>query len=205
MHRIEALIYKFLRDVKNGPYKIPDELYQKFGRETQLALKAQFEREPRDFRLYMSSIGKPLCVLKFEKLGVQGESQDNVIRNVYGEIAEDIVLFLLHASGVPVIAEQERLEYTINGHTLSGRLDVVIQFPDEEAEVWDIKSASAWAFKNKFTDFEQLATGDVFGYVSQLFLYAEARRCKAGGFIAFDKSTGEVRVVEVPQIGRAHV
>jgi hypothetical protein len=202
MHQIEAKIYNFLHN-RLKDYKILEHLLAKFGEESKAALKAQFEREPRDFRLSMSMIGRPICILQWEQSGIQGESTDNAIRFLYGELCEDIVIFLLHASGIPIISEQEEVELDIDGYTLKGRLDIVTNIDGIE-EVWDIKSASAWAFKNKFTNFEQLVEGDSFGYISQLFLYAEARGCKPGGFIVFDKSSGEINVLKIPEEQREY-
>ena len=68
-------------------------------------------------------------------------------------------------------------------------------------KVWDIKSASDYAYKSKFTGYEGyegIKKDDPFGYVMQGFLYSEAVGMPFGGWIVVNKSSGEVAVVEVP-------
>ena len=55
---------------------------------------------------------------------------------------------------------------------------VYLRVGDESGveKVWDIKSASDWAFKNKFTNYggyEKIKEDDPFGYLMQGFLYSE--------------------------------
>lgn len=206
MHIIEQKIYAFLEKVKKGNYIIPEKLLNNFGKETKEALRSVFERDPKDFRLSMGNVGRPLCQLQFEASGVQGEDSNNVIRNVYGNLVEDLLIFLLSASGITIISEQERVSLCIGGIDLNGILDVVLDLDDNTYSIWDIKSASAWAFKNKFDNFAALLKDDPYGYAVQLALYTEAkqqskdvRNYRIGGFIAFDKSSGEIKVVECPK------
>jgi hypothetical protein len=167
----------------------------------------------------MSNLGRPLCQLECEQAGIKGQSWDNntLTRNTFGDICEDILMFILHASGVPIVSEQEQVSLDIAGQKIQGTLDVVIDFGvlidgGEIAKkillpaprVWDIKSASDWAFKNKFTlSFDKFLEEDTFGYVDQLFLYGEARGCKVGGFIVQNKSTGEVAIIAFPEEQRS--
>ena len=68
-------------------------------------------------------------------------------------------------------------------------------------KVWDIKSASEWAYKYKFTGaggYEAIKRDDPFGYAMQGFLYAEAVGLPFGGWIVVNKSSGEIAVVDVP-------
>ncbi len=198
MHIIQLKIHKFLQDIQSKPYSISPELLTKFGEETKSALKKQFERTPREFKISMSNAGKPLCTLEYEKEGLKDSS--NVIRNLYGDLAEDIVLFLLHASGIKVVSELQRVSIELDGIQVNGEYDVVLDLGDGP-KVWDIKSASEWAFKNKFTDvnFEEFVRDDYFGYVTQLMLYSEGLGIPAGGWIVFDKSSGEIGIVAFPE------
>jgi hypothetical protein len=198
MHLIQLKIHKFLQDIQSKPYSIPEDLLVKFGNETRLALKKQFEREPRPFKISMSNAGKPLCMLQYEQQGLKDNM--NIIRNLYGDIVEDIVLFLLHASGINVISELQRVSLVYDGIQINGEYDVVLDLGDG-LKVWDIKSASEWTFKNKFTDvnFDKFVEEDYFGYVTQLMLYSEGLGIPAGGWIITNKSDGELAIVEVPQ------
>jgi hypothetical protein len=199
MHIIELLIHQFLQEVNKGGWKAPTSLLERFGESTVNNLKRQFEREPNKFTIRGSNIGRPTCQLLLEQAGVKGSSETNAIRNLYGDMVESLLMFVLYASGVPIIAEQELVSLELAGAKISGTLDIVIDFGDDP-RVWDIKSASDWSFKNKFNvSFEKFIEQDYFGYADQLFFYSTARGCKAGGWIVQNKSTGEIRVIEAPE------
>ena len=212
MHKIQLYIYKFLEEVKKGGYKIPRELLKKFSEGAQEALVKQFEHDPRNFKLSMSNIGRPICQLQFESLGYKNNIDP--IRNIYGYMVEELLMFLIKASGLKVVSEQERVSLTINDATINGVLDLILDLDDGYHTVWDIKSASNWAFKNKFLidgSFNKLLYEDPYGYGIQLLLYTMAKGLelsgkqandkpiRAGGFIAFDKSSGEIGITEVPR------
>lgn len=199
MHWLELKVTSFLQKVQRNPYVVPQELLEKFGQETTLALVKQFQREQRDFNLYPSNVGKPLCVLQMDKQ--YGSGQGDITRNLIGELVEDIVLFLLHASGVKVVAEQAPIKYKVGDKELSGRLDVVVENPrTKEKEVYDIKSASDYSFRTKKEQsFKDIMENDVFGYVHQLFIYSDAYGCNPGGFIFCNKSDGSMFVLSVPR------
>lgn len=195
-------------------------MLNKFSKNTQDNLKRIFECKPREFKLSMSNIGKPLCQLEFEVLGYDKGSDP--VRGSYGYLVEELLMFLIHASGLKVISEQERVSIEIAGQEINGVLDLVLDLDDGYYTVWDIKSSSSWAFKNKFMAFDKLLEEDTFGYVTQLCLYTIAKQLqyykllqsvsmdsktnlkkgnldkpiKIGGFCAFDKSSGEIRVIE---------
>lgn len=197
MHPIELLVFSFLQEVNRGTYKVPLPLLEKFGESAVAHLKRQFEREPSKFTIRASNIGRPICQLLLEQEGIEGIQDANVIRNTYGDLVEDLLMFVLHAAGVPIVSEQELVSLELAGVQIQGTLDLVIDFGNDP-RVWDIKSASDWSFKNKVT-FDDFLKQDTFGYVDQLFLYSAARGCKAGGWIVKNKSDGQIRVVEAPE------
>lgn len=209
MHIIELMLHRFSQGVARGTYKVPQPLLAKFSESTAAHLKRQFEREPKDFTLRMSNLGKPLCQLQCEQAGIKGISWDNnsLTRNTFGDICEDVLMFMLHAAGVPIVSEQEPVELMIAGQRIKGTLDLVIDLSKlndygcaADPRVWDIKSASDWTFKNKFTlPFDRFIEEDTFGNISQLFLYAAAKGIKVGGLIIQNKSTGEIKIFEVPE------
>ena len=68
--------------------------------------------------------------------------------------------------------------------------------------IYDIKSASPYAFEHKFGDeggFNSIVEDDSFGYLSQGYLYSESENKKFGGWIVINKSTGEWLVTETPK------
>jgi hypothetical protein len=198
MHLIEIYLHKFLEQIKSGAYKVSEEELTSFSEEAKKALKRQFERDQGVFSIRMSNIGRPLCSLQYEQAGYNSGNSIEPMRALLGDLTEDIVLFMLRAAKVPIVAEQELVTLNIGDIKLSGTLDLIIDF--NEPKIWDIKSASGWSFQNKFKEsFDFIFRSDNFGYCEQLFLYAEAKGIKAGGFIVFDKSSGEIVIVAVPE------
>ena len=198
MNSIELALTKYLSDVKRGIVKVPQHLYDKFGKETSEALRKQFERTDQKFTLRMSNIGKALCQLQMEKL--HGQSGIDPIRGLLGDIVEDLVLFLLHASPeIEVVTELKSCTLKLKDVDLRGTLDVILKINNED-KVYDIKSCSEFAFKKYLNaSFEDFISNDVFGYVDQLFGYSVAANVKPGGWILVNKSSGEMKVINVPE------
>ena len=86
--------------------------------------------------------------------------------------------------------DSETVSLDIGEHTINGTYDLTI-----DGAVDDVKSASDWSYKNKFTSFESLRDGDAFGYVGQLAGYARAtdKNLVAGGLSI--KPTGNFKYV----------
>ena len=177
---------------------ISDKLIEEFGEACKTAIKKQFtDKRPNKFRVRASNVGRPLCQLQMEKTGAKGESQpyNAKMRNLFGDLIEATAVLVLKSSGVEVTNEQKSVRYDVsNGTHIDGTFDVEI-----DNKIWDIKSASPFAFDHKFKNgFNALTKGDTFGYVEQGYVYAEAEKKKFGGWIAINKSTGEWSVVETP-------
>lgn len=226
MHLIELKIHKFLQEANKGSYKIPQELLEKFSKSTGEHLKRQFERDnnvisikqqcetqqsyceyPKcdgcgftdkpKFTLRMSNLGRPLCTLQMEKQ--YGTKGTEIQRFLFGDIVEDITLFLLHASEINVIAEQKPATLMVGKEIIKGTLDVILDL-GEGPEVYDIKSASDYSFKTKLNQsFEEFVETDTFGYLNQLLSYAIAENIPAGGFIFVNKSSGDIKVISIPK------
>jgi len=104
----------------------------------------------------------------------------------------------LKSAGVKIEDEQKKVNYKFNGSKIEGQLDVKI-----DSKVWDIKSASPFAFTKKFGElggFEEIAKEDAFGYIPQGYLYSESEKTDFGGWIVINKSTGEWIVCETPLV-----
>ena len=94
----------------------------------------------------MSGLGRPMCQQWHDKNGSPKEIQYNsIMRFLFGDIIEAIAMVVLKSSGVNVESEQEKVKLGLDVCELSGTLDVVI-----DGKVWDIKSASPYAFSKKF-------------------------------------------------------
>ena len=183
---------------------ISDKLIEEFGEACKTAIKKQFtDKRPNKFKLRASNVGRPLCQLQMEKNGAKGESQpySAKMRNLFGDLIEAAAVLVLKSSGVEVTNEQKSVRYDVsNGTHIDGTFDVEI-----DNKIWDIKSASPFAFDHKFKNgFNALTKGDTFGYVEQGYVYAEAEKKKFGGWIAINKSTGEWAVTETPLADDEH-
>ena len=144
----------------------------------------------------MSSIGKPLCQLQMEKSGAEPEtpSYQSKMKFIFGDLIEALAITILKSSGVKIDEFQKKVSHKFGKDKINGTYDAKIL-----GKVWDIKSASPYSFKYKFAEgFDAILKDDIFGYVSQGYLYSKAEDVDFGGWIAIDKSSGEWAVVETP-------
>lgn len=198
-------IKHFLVQAEKSPVPLSEELIEQFGEDCKKAIRKQFkEKRDTSFRVRMSGIGKPLCQLQMEKSGAKREEMpyNSKLRFLFGDMIEAITMLLLKASGTTVDSEQKQVskpsKYFETG--LTGTYDVEI-----DNKIYDIKSASDWSFKNKFSmGFDAVVDKDVFGYKSQGYLYADAENKKFGGWIVINKSTGEMCIVSPPKNDAEH-
>lgn len=139
--------------------------------------------------LRMSSIGQPCA----RKLWYEVNNPDKAepshpslyIKFLFGDIIEQLVLFLAKTAGHTLTHEQEELIVDgVPGHT-DGKLD---------GTVIDVKSASGYGFKKFQSGIKK--SDDAFGYLHQLGLYnyALGNGGNPAAFVALDKSTGEIAV-----------
>tara|TARA_R100001510_G_C7632166_1_gene190832 strand:+ start:540 stop:1418 length:879 start_codon:yes stop_codon:yes gene_type:complete len=173
-----------------------DDLIEAFGEDCKAAIRKQFSRNS-DYRIRMSGIGRPLCQQQLEK---QGHKQDvaynDVVRFLMGDLVEAAAVLIMKAAGINVEQEQSQCSLELDGQTVNGTLDVII-----DDKVWDIKSTSPWSFENKFSGrggYDSIKEDDPFGYIMQGFLYSESKGLPFGGWIAINKSSGEWDFVEAP-------
>lgn len=158
-------------------------------------LEKQLKREVREFRLRASNIGRPLCQLQLEAVGTPKEVTDynHILRMMIGDATEAVVTLIIKASGANITGQKGRAEYRV------GDTDTVIVGENDieiDGKVYDIKSASGYSFNNKWqAGWDGLFEYDTFGYVEQLYIYAGGDPNKMGGWIVFDKSSGEIKVV----------
>lgn len=141
--------------------------------------------------LRMSSIGQPCARKLWYEVNTPDRAEPShpslYIKFLYGDILEQLVIFLAKVSGHKVTDEQTELTVDgVPGHT-DGKID---------GTVIDVKSASGYGFK-KFQEGIK-RDGDAFGYLNQLGLYnySIGNGDSSAAFVAFDKSTGEIAVDE---------
>jgi len=187
----------FLTEANKASVPISSTIINEFGEACKAAFKKQFteERETK-FKPRMSSIGKPLCQLQMEKSGAVAEtpSYQSKMKFIFGDLVEALAVAILKSSGIKIDDFQKKVSHTFDKDKINGTYDAKIL-----GKVWDIKSASPYSFKYKFSEgFDAILKDDIFGYVSQGYLYSEAEGVDFGGWIAIDKSSGEWAVVETP-------
>ena len=178
---------------------MPSSLISEFKEACGDALEKQFSREPRKHKLRLSALGKPLCQQQSEKLGIEQEfSYNAIMRFLLGDLVEATLIAVMKAAGIEIQEEQQKTKINLDDTDINGTLDVII-----DDKVYDIKSASPYAFQNKFGKFggySKVKEDDPFGYVVQGYAYAQGVDKPFGGWIVVDKSSGEVTVCEAPDI-----
>jgi hypothetical protein len=112
-----------------------------------------------------------------------------------------MLMCIMREAGIDIVDFQKEVELEIAGHKIRGTLDVIIRDESGVEKVWDIKSASDWAFKHKFGfgGYDSIKEDDPFGYVMQGYLYATAMNMPFGGWIVINKSGGQIAVVDAPE------
>jgi len=110
------------------------------------------------------------------------------IKFLYGDVLEELLLFLAKEAGHTVTGQQDEVE--ING--VIGHRDAVV-----DGRVVDVKSASSYSFK-KFQD-NGLRSDDPFGYLTQLGTYLAASKhdnsvteTDVASFLVIDKQLGKI-------------
>ena len=59
----------------------------------------------------------------------------------------------MEQADVEIVDKQKAVKLDIGGHTVTGTLDLILRDEMGVEKVWDVKSASEWAFKFKYTGF----------------------------------------------------
>lgn len=201
MHPILLKVQTYLTKVANGTAEpIDKQLLFAFHKSNDANLARTFAKRPDEFRLRMSNVGRPLCQLQMEKAGIRAQEAPyySKFRDTYGDLTESLAVLVLKAAGVKVVEEQLQVTLEVAKQKINGTLDLIIEEEAIGRGVWDVKSASGWAFNHKFIDFPSVAKDDVFGYLGQGYGYAEAVGLPFRGWIVVNKENGEWNVVPVP-------
>ena len=191
------LVKNYLTEASKGEAKLSPKLVKEFEKACGEALRRQFNPQNKKWRMRMSGLGKPLCQQQLDKKELPKDLEYNaVMRFLIGDLVEASAIFIMKASGIDVEHTQKEVSTDIGGENINGTLDVKI-----DNKVWDIKSASPYAFTNKFGNYggyNKLKDDDPFGYLVQGYGYAKADNSPFGGWIAINKSTGEWAICEAP-------
>jgi hypothetical protein len=195
-NEIETRLHMTLDALSNqtGDVKIDEAWIDQAAEEFRASLKKQLLPEERTFKLRASNIGRPLCQLQNEANGLAKEPMDynHIVRMLHGDAIEAIVNLLIKAAGINVTGSKTQVEFDVNGTIIKGEDDIEI-----DGKVYDVKSSSPYAFSHKWSEgWNEVYHQDTFGYVAQLYIYAEGDPKRMGGWIVCDKSSGEIKVVD---------
>ena len=193
---IQAAVQGVMEKVSNGePVEVSENIRKEFIDDMTAAFDKQFGRDAEEpFRLRMSNIGRHPCQLQMAKLGTKPvrKPYNHIMRMLIGDAVEAYLMAFLKLANADITGGKDQVELSIADTVIKGESDV-----DLEGKVYDIKSASPWAYNNKWKKgFDALKESDDFGYIGQLYGYAEGQKKPMGGWIVCDKSSGEITVVE---------
>lgn len=141
-------------------------------------------------KIRMSKLGIPNRKLWYEHhTPLPRAVSSNALKFVYGDIIEQLIIFLAKESGHTVEDEQKEVEIDgVLGHQ-DGKIDSV---------TIDVKSASSYAFR-KFSE-RTLFQDDPFGYVAQLSAYSHANDAEKSAFIGVNKENGELCILPLEKV-----
>lgn len=190
---VEDIYGLFSSDVK-----IEEDEAQRFGHNLAGIIVRRINEERKKQTLRMSNLGAP-CDLKLwydinaHELGEELDPSTRM-KFLFGDILEELMLFLAVKAGHTVEGEQEYLEY----EGVPGHRDAII----DGVQV-DCKSASSFAYK-KFKE-HRIEEDDPFGYIDQQNLYLEAAKDDPRitdkenfAFFVIDKAQGHLCVDKYP-------
>jgi hypothetical protein len=175
---------------------------EEFVESAQLFVKKQFVSREQTDKIRMSGLGRPLCQ---QQLSLSGEKEDmeytTFMRFIFGDMIESLVVLIMRAADINIIELQKQVELDLGDDiVIRGTLDAILD-DGTGPKVWDIKSASDFAFNHKFGNFggyEAIKKEDTFGYLMQGYLYSTAVDLPFGGWIVVNKNSGEWVVCHAP-------
>lgn len=192
MKTIDTLVDDINNFIDN-PTELTDEIIDAFGKRIANLIRDRLgstERATPSLRL--SNLGTPCSRKLYYSINSpdQGEPLPPAakLKFLYGDILEELLLFLAEAAGHTVEGRQDKLE--VNG--VVGHRDCVI-----DGRLVDVKSASTFSFK-KFES-NGLRSDDPFGYLTQLGSYLAAssddpivKEKDVASFLVIDKTLGHI-------------
>ena len=193
-HPVELIVHNYFTKVLDGSTGMSNETKNKIVKHVEQAIDKQFDdKNNRKFRLRASNIGRATCQLWFmknkpEKAVARGTNF--LLRMLIGDITEAVFKGVLTEAGVNY-GEPEKVQVDIAGETISGEYDLIV-----DNKVDDIKSASPWSYRNKWTGGDNVEKNDSFGYIGQLAIYAKGKGVEAGGWWVINHSSGEFKYVK---------
>lgn len=196
MHPIETSVYEYLSNVIDQKQELDEQLVHEFGERCKDSLRKKVtDLKEQSFRLRMSNVGRPLRQLMLEKLlGRSKPSPSFILKMLLGSMYEALFLLLLKGSGAGLQDYDQAVSLNLAGMKLEGTYDIKIN-----GKIYDVKTASEYAYKSKFNSWKDVLGSDDFGYGAQGFAYGLADGVPFGGWLVINKSTGDFKVIELPE------
>lgn len=157
---------------------------QGFGQRLAGRISSELVKTKEPPRLRLSSIGVPCARQLWYKQNIELNEDyppEVLIKFLYGNILEELVIWLAREAGHIVTDEQK--EVSLGG--VRGHLDCLI-----DGELVDIKSCSSLSFDRFSRHLRK--EDDSFGYLGQLQGYAQALGKQHAYFLAIDKTLGRI-------------
>jgi hypothetical protein len=191
MASINTLVEDVYSLLEKGTEEDITEKTKEFGERIGWLLNDRMKPKIDKRTLRMSNIGKPDRMLWYEVNGKGQKEEFNgptYLKFLYGDIIEEVVLFLAELAGHSVSDRQR--EVTVDG--IVGHIDAVL-----DGVLIDVKSTSPYAFK-KFKD-GTLRNDDPFAYIPQLSGYLSGTGINDGAYVAVDKQNGNICVMPLEE------
>lgn len=196
MKSIDTLVQDIYALFDNGNGWNPDpENVREFGLKLGEHIANRASEDRGDPTLRLSNLGVPDRKLWFtinRPDSAEPLPPEARIKFLFGDILEELLLFLAKEAGHTVSGQQDTVE--VNG--VVGHRDALI-----DGRVVDCKSASSYAFK-KFES-NGLRGNDPFGYLDQLGSYMaaspDAVEQDVGSFLVIDKQLGKITLDTYPK------
>lgn len=171
---------------QSSPREVSEENLDIFCTNIRQILKDRLSHEPSERRpIRFSALGKPDRQVWYDAHpdGTEEKLRPSALRKfLFGDIIEQMLLFLCREAGHSVTHEQEQ----VTCGDITGSIDAII-----DGVVVDVKSASPFGYR-KFKE-GRLLEEDPFGYVAQLAGYASILTPGEGAaWLAMDKVGGSL-------------
>lgn len=193
-HPAEMALHRYMEKAVKGETTMSEDTASQVASDVSDAMRRQFGGGKRsNFRLRMSNVGRPTCQLWYDKNKPEVAlpfPTTFIMNMMLGDIVEAVFKGLLKEAGVKYEDPEHVTLNLDNNVSVNGTYDIVIN-----GAVDDVKSASNWSYTNKFESYDTLASGDSFGYVSQLAGYAKASGKKVGGWWVVNKANGAFKYI----------
>lgn len=190
MADISTLVQDIYKCVDEG-FDFTEEEAQAFGLKLARHITYRLNEDKGKPSLRMSNLGTPDCKLWYQVNApevCEPLTPDTKVKFLFGDILEELLLFLAAKAGHEVEGEQETLEF----EEVKGHRDAII-----DGMQVDVKSASSFSFK-KFNEGLR-EEDDGFGYLDQQNLYLEAAQDDDKlkikdkfAFLVIDKTLGKI-------------